>query len=84
MSVRLSILILLSTLSIVLPIALNLTACSAAPRSAGYFEAHPADAQAVLARCRSGQARGEECQTALAGAKAAADQARLRLYRKGF
>ena len=61
-----------------------LAGCSAAPRSASYFEAHPADAQAVLAACKSGQARGEECQTALAGAAATANKARLELYRKGF
>lgn len=61
-----------------------LAGCSAAPRSASYFEAHPDDAQAVLAACKSGQARGEECQTALAGAAATANKARLELYRKGF
>lgn len=61
-----------------------LAGCSAAPRSASYFEAHPADAQAVLAACKSGQTRGEECQTALAGAAATANKARLELYRKGF
>lgn len=61
-----------------------LAGCSAAPRSASYFEAHPADAQAVLAACKSGQTRSEECQTALAGATATANKARLELYRKGF
>jgi outer membrane lipoprotein-sorting protein len=61
-----------------------LAGCSAAPRSASYFEAHPADAQAVLADCKSGQVRGEECQTARAGATASANKARLELYRKGF
>ncbi len=61
-----------------------LAGCSAAPRSASYFEAHPADAQAVLAACKTGQARGEECRTALAGATATANKARLELYRKGF
>jgi hypothetical protein len=66
-------------------VALALTAaCSPTPRSASYFQAHPAGAQAVLASCKSGATRGEECQTALAGAKAATDQARLQLYRKGF
>ncbi|MGH6910221.1 MAG: EexN family lipoprotein [Phenylobacterium sp.] len=84
MRLRASVFILLSTLSIVLPIAFNLTGCSAAARSAAYFEAHPAEAKAVLAHCKSGQTRGEECQTALAGAKAAADRTRLELYRKGF
>lgn len=62
----------------------SLAGCSAAPRSASYFDAHPDDAQAVLAACKSGQARGEECQTALAGATATANKARLELYRKGF
>jgi hypothetical protein len=63
---------------------MTLAACSAPPRSASYFEAHPADAQAVLAGCRAGQTRGQECQTALAGASATANKARLELYRKGF
>jgi hypothetical protein len=84
MRVGLSILLLLSTLSLALPLALSLTACSARAHSADYFEAHPGEAQTVLARCRSGQVRGEACETALAGAKAAADQARLKLFRKGF
>lgn len=84
MSVRFSVFILLNVLSIVLPIALGLTACTQAPRSADYFAAHPAEAQTALARCKSGQLHGEECQTALVGAKAAADQARLKLFRKGF
>jgi hypothetical protein len=61
-----------------------LAACSPTPRSESYFEAHPTEAQSVLASCRSGQNRGEECQTALSGAKDAADKARLQLYRKGF
>jgi hypothetical protein len=61
-----------------------LAGCSAPPRSASYFEAHPADAQAVLAACKTGRARGEECQTALVGATATANKARLELYRKGF
>lgn len=61
-----------------------LAACSAAPRSASYFEAHPIEAKAALAGCRTGQVRGAECQTALAGAAAAANKARLELYRKVF
>jgi hypothetical protein len=62
----------------------GLTACTPAPRSASYFEAHAAEAQTVIAACKAGQTRGEECQTALAGASAAAGRTRLELYRKGF
>jgi hypothetical protein len=61
-----------------------LAGCSAPPRSASYFEAHPDEAQAVMAACKTGQTRGEECQTALAGAAATANKARLELYWKGF
>ncbi len=62
----------------------TLAACAPAPRSASYFEAHPEEAHTVLAACKTGQTRGAECETALAGVTATANAARLRLYRKGF
>jgi hypothetical protein len=65
-------------------LTLALAACSQPPRSASYFAAHPNDAQVVLSECKAGHTRGEECVTALTGASAAADQARLKLYRRGF
>jgi hypothetical protein len=68
----------------VLPLAFNLTACSAAPRSASYFQAHPQDAKAVAAACQAGAARGAECPNAQDGIAAAARDARMAAYRKSF
>jgi len=62
----------------------GLAACSAQPRSASYFQAHPAEAAQVIADCKTGAARGAECANAPSGAAAAANAERLKLYRKGF
>jgi hypothetical protein len=84
MSIRLNILLLLSTASLVLPIAFNLTACAPAPRTATYFQAHLTDAKRVAAACQGGAARGPECLNAQAGIAAAARDARMATYRKSF
>jgi len=61
-----------------------LAACAPQPRSASYFAGHLAEAKRVLAACREGRVRGAECQNAEAGPLAAADAARLKMYRQGF
>lgn len=43
-----------------------LSACQKEPRSASYFLAHREEAQQVLAGCKEGKIRGEECVNALA------------------
>lgn len=70
---------------VVLPLALAaLGACSPQPRSASYFETHPDEAEEVVAACRTGARRGEECVHAQAGVAAAKRDARMDAYRKGF
>ena len=45
--------------------ATTLAACGRAePRSGDYFHAHLDEARLVVARCRDGSARGEECANA--------------------
>jgi hypothetical protein len=61
-----------------------LAACSPEPRSAAYFKAHREEAEKVLADCRTGAHRGEECVNAAAGQAAAAREERKEAYRKGF
>jgi hypothetical protein len=61
-----------------------LAACSPAPRSAAYFEAHREEAAKVAADCKTGAHRGEECVNALAGVAAAARDARMAAYKKNF
>lgn len=62
----------------------SLAACSPQPRSQSYFEANPEEAEQVLADCKAGARRGQECENALAGPAAAARQARMEAYWKGF
>lgn len=62
----------------------GLAACSPAPRSASYFEAHPDEAAQVVADCKTGAHRGEECVNAQAAAAAAARAARMNAYKKNF
>lgn len=62
----------------------GLAACSPEPRSAGYFEAHREEAEKVLAACETGAHRGDECVSAKAGPAAAARDARMEGFRKGF
>jgi hypothetical protein len=61
-----------------------LAACAPQPRSIGYFAAHPEAAAAIATACEAGRVRGRECANALAGRIAAADRARMDLYRRGF
>jgi hypothetical protein len=64
--------------------AATLAACSPAPRSATYFEAHPGEIDAVLAACAAGTQSGSECYNAgLAKAHRDAD-ARMAIYKKSF
>lgn len=65
-------------------LAAMLAACSPAPRSASYFEAHPGEIDPVLAACAAGTQRGGECDNAgLAKAHRDAD-ARMAIYKKSF
>lgn len=53
---------------ILLPIVAAATGCQEqAPRSVEFFAAHEAEAQAVVADCSTGTARGAECDNATAG-----------------
>ena len=61
-----------------------LAACSPAPRSAAYFEAHREEAAKVAADCQTGAHGGQECVNALAGVAAAARDARMTAYKKNF
>ncbi|MFN3585797.1 EexN family lipoprotein [Phenylobacterium sp.] len=64
--------------------ALLLTGCQAEPRAASYFEAHPEQAQRIVAACRTGDHRGQECANAEAGLAAARANKRLELFKKSF
>lgn len=67
----------------VLP-AILLSGCSGEPRSASYFTEHPQEAAKVLADCREGAHRGQECQNAeLAAANAERDRM-IAKYREGL
>lgn len=63
---------------------LGLAACSPEPRSASYFAAHPDEAAKVVADCKAGAHRGQECVNAEAGVAFAKRDARMDAYRKGF
>lgn len=66
-----------------LPLLL-LTACSAEPRSASYFAENPQEAAKVVADCKSGEHRGQECQHAeLAVSNAERDRV-IQKYREGL
>ncbi|MBI1198935.1 MAG: hypothetical protein GC203_13825 [Phenylobacterium sp.] len=62
----------------------GLAACTPAPRSASYFEAHPRQAEQVAADCETGAHRGRECGEALAGLAAAQRSARMNAYHRVF
>jgi len=61
-----------------------LAACSPAPRSASYFEAHPEETAKVVVDCASGVHRGQECLNAKAGAAAIRRDARMDRYKQNF
>lgn len=65
-------------------VILGLAACSPEPRSASYFAAHADEAAKVVADCKSGAHRGQECVNAEAGMASAKRDARMDAYRKGF
>ncbi|MEW6016935.1 MAG: EexN family lipoprotein [Pseudomonadota bacterium] len=62
----------------------GLAACSPQPRSSSYFEAHQAEAAKVVADCKTGAHRGQECANAQAAVASAKRDARMDAYRKGF
>jgi hypothetical protein len=61
-----------------------LSACSPAPRSASYFEAHPEETAKVVVDCAAGAHRGEECVNAKAGAAAIRRDTRMDRYKQNF
>ena len=61
-----------------------LAACAPEPRSAAFFEANAEEAARVVAACRTGTHRGEECVNAQAGLAAIARKARMDTYRDQF
>jgi len=68
-----------------LPLTLALlAACSPEPRSASYFQAHQAEAEQVVADCKKGSHRGQECVNAQASVAASRRDERMDAYRKGF
>ncbi len=69
---------------VVLSITTSLSACSPQPRSADYFIAHQDEAARVVADCKTGAHRGEECVNATAGVAAAESAKRMEAYRKAF
>jgi len=62
----------------------GLAACSPQPRSASYFEAHLKEAETVVADCKAGAHRGQECVNAQTAVASARRDARMDAYRKGF
>lgn len=62
----------------------GLAACSPEPRSTDYFVAHPEDAVRVVADCKRGVHRGQECVNATAGVAATESAERMKLFRKSF
>ncbi|HEX7887031.1 MAG TPA: EexN family lipoprotein [Phenylobacterium sp.] len=61
-----------------------LAACSPAPRSASYFEAHPEETAKVVVDCASGAHQGQECVNAKAGAAAIRRDRRMDRYKQNF
>lgn len=62
----------------------TLAACSPEPRSTDYFVAHPDEAARIVADCKTGAHRGQECVNATAGVAAAESAERMKLYKKSF
>ncbi len=61
---------------------LSLTACTqAAPRSSEYFGAHLDEARQVVAACRDGTVRGDECANAGLAVEEADAKERFRRFR---
>jgi len=65
-----------------LTLPLTLAACSdPEPRSSTYFEAHPAEAKSVIARCQRGSQRNAECETAATAVHTLNGKDRFRRFR---
>lgn len=54
------------------------------PRDVTYFEAHPEETAKVVADCKTGAHRGEECVNARAADASIRRKARMEMYRKAF
>lgn len=63
-------------------IAFVLASCQPEPRSSTYFEAHPTEAERVVAGCSRGAQRGGECEAAQTGLASIQARKRLELFRK--
>lgn len=73
-----------SLILIFTPALALLSACQPEPRSASYFEAHAEERTQVVADCRSGKHRGEECKNAQFASEKAARTKTMNDYRGGF
>jgi hypothetical protein len=62
----------------------GLAACHPAPRTVGYFKAHPDDSRRVLDQCLSGALDGIECDNARTAQAQIQSEARLNLYKHSF
>lgn len=68
----------------VLVCAYGLTGCGRAePRSTGYFREHLDEARQIVASCRDGTVRGEECANAGMAVEEAEAKERFRRFRGG-
>lgn len=65
-------------------VAALLAGCTPPPRDVTYFEAHPEDTAKVVADCKTGAHRGEECVNARAADASIRRKARMDMYRKAF
>lgn len=63
---------------------LAVSACTAEPRSAEFFENHPEEAVQVAGLCAAGAKGGDECVNAQAGIAAIEREARQDAYRRQF
>lgn len=61
-----------------------LTACEREPRSASYFEANPKERAEVVADCKIGTHRGDECKNAQFAQEKTANRKSMEDYRSGF
>jgi hypothetical protein len=61
-----------------------LAACSPQPGSTDYYVANPDEAARVLAACKRGSQRGQDCVNATAGVAAGQSAERMKLYKKNF
>ncbi|MDB5457643.1 MAG: hypothetical protein JWP92_3228 [Caulobacter sp.] len=74
----------MTRLASLLFLAASLVACSREPRSASYFDAHRQEAAKVVAACKAGAHRGDECLNAQFAMSNARREARMERYRRVF